>query len=637
MLKKFYNTAIAALLLTLLLSCGLASNDYPTFPKQTGPSTWEYPNNSGSGSGANNVRTKNEGTWYEIFTCSYYDSNGDGIGDIKGITSKLNYLNDGANGSPCKDVNCVKSLHIDGIWLTPIMPSPSYHKYDTTDYMNVDKDFGTIDDVKELVKECHRRGIKLIVDLAVNHTSPLHPWFKAALDEYKKGSLDQFYKYYNFHTSTNKYADVWNEFHDISGHWYRPDEIGLPEATTSDGQYIFYYGAFGKEMPDLNWDNNIVKQEFEKIVSFWLEEVDVDGFRLDATKHVFEVAEWTGNTEKNIAFWTWFADTCRKYKTGAYLVGECLDSEQTILQYHRPGMSSFALFMAQQSGRIANAALMNVNNGDRGNGSLFSDGVLWYAREVKNMNPLATFSPFISNHDFDRSAQYLTMDEERKMAAAMLLLIPGTPFIYYGEEIGLNGWKDNSDKFVRGPMLFSMTDPAGRPKPPDGWELGYGADPDPYNGFSGQGMPAWLARGAAAEQLANPDSLLRYYITVGNLKKKYPWIAYGKTDDNGIVKDSIGQVAAFRVTDDDPQSATFGKSVIIAHNTSREERMEAQGQDWRSGYIKTPNVKGYEAISAHGSSTPVKQIVDPDDLSSVAFWIEPYATVIFREYDGEPK
>ena len=668
MLKKLYNTALSALLLTLFLSCGLASSDYPTFPKITGPSagTWEYPNNNPGNSGPSNTRTRNEGTWYQIFTGSFYSSKNNGQGDIQGIIEKLDYLNDSRKGP--HPLNCEKSLHVDGIWLTPIMPAPSYHKYDTTDYNTIDPAFGTMKDFQALLDECHKRGIKLIVDLAVNHTSPKHQWFINALREYKSGNLTKYSKYYNFHTSKDRDPDRWS-FGDISNHWYRPDEMlsqaDLPEdlrgpdiktppdRDNPDGRYIFSYGAFGPWMPDLNWNNKAVKDEFEKIIKFWLVDIGIDGWRLDATKHIFEVAEWTGDTEKNIAFWTWFAETCRKYKPDTFMVGECLDNDDVILQYHRPGMSSFALGFANDYGRIVQAARLDVNApnyGDR-KGANYSDGVLWFTREVKNMHPLATFSPFLSNHDFDRSSNHLTMDEDRKMGAALLLLIPGTPFMYYGEEIGIVGWKDKdtekgdkdpNDKFVRGPMIFNYTDPGngwvapGRPTPPGDWSPGkwgntqgkHGMPYAPWNDDQGGGG------GGVNQQLLTANSLLRYYIKVGNLKRKYPWIAYGKTDGN-VDKDGVGQVAAFRVTDDDPDSDNFGKSVIIAHNTSKFPRnTEQPGQLWRGGYIKVPNVKGYEAISALGLNKPTVT-VDPGDKT--VFWIEPYATVIFREYDGDPK
>jgi alpha-amylase len=619
--------------LLAFLSCGITL-EYPSFPQPTKPSagTWEYPNNSGPSSPAN-TRTGNEGTWYEIFTGSFYSSKNNGKGDIKGITGNLDYLND--SHTHTAGVECNKSLHIDGIWLTPIMPAPSYHKYDTTDYLNVDPAFGTLADVKELLSECHKRGVKLIVDLAVNHTSPQHSWFLEALEEFKSGNLNRYYNYYNFHTSYNRDPNRWDEFHDISGHWYRPDEMGLPEVKTPGSEYVFYYGAFGREMPDLNWDNSLVKQEFDKIIKFWLVDMGIDGFRLDATKHIYEVGEYTGNTGKNITFWTWFATTCRKYKSNTYMVGECLDGDDIILEYHRPGMSSFALSFANDYGRIIRAALMDVNNGNDRNerkGWNFAEGVLWYSWEVKNRHPLATFSPFLSNHDFDRSSRYLVNDEERKMAAAMLLLVPGTPFMYYGEEIGIRGWKiDGNDKFVRGPMIFEYNDMTGygRPEPPDG---GWTAE---WQGDNAQGMPImWTTPapenkpqgGGVKEQLAMPESLLRYYITVGNYKKKYPWIAWGSTSFEGLNVDSKNQVAAFRITDNDPASQTYGKSVVIAHNTSKNESSDP---GYANGYISVPKAKGYDAISAWGAARKVWD----DEYTPGVYWITPYSTVIFREYD----
>lgn len=128
--------------------------------------------------------------YYEIFVSSFCDSNGDGIGDIGGIISKLDYLNDG-------DPNSGDDLGIDGIWLMPIMPSPSYHKYDVTDYYDIDPQYGTMEDFEKLIAECDKRGIDVIIDLVINHTSSEHPWFKKAKAEIAQGNLDGYAKLYS--------------------------------------------------------------------------------------------------------------------------------------------------------------------------------------------------------------------------------------------------------------------------------------------------------------------------------------------------------------------------------------------------------------------------------------------------------
>ena len=574
----------------------------PSFPTTSVPPTPELPT----------IKTGAEGVWYEIFTCSFYDSNEDKIGDIPGIISKLDYLNDSHSAQHGQNVAqhgaCTESLHIDGIWLTPIMPAPSLHKYDTTDYFDVDPAFGNLTDVRNLRNACHERGIKLIVDLAVNHSSSEHPWFITAKNEWISGSTGTFAEYYNFQIKYDSPGDGWN--------W---------TAQTATGENLWYYGSFGEWMPDFNWDSPKVMAAFERIIEFWLDPVSgigLDGFRLDASKHIYENGRFNGDTGKNIAFWTWFAKVCRKYNPNAYMVGECLDSENTILQYHEPGMSSFALNFANNGGRIGSAA------NDK-NGRFFADGVLWWTNEVKNRSPFATASPFLSNHDFDRSSTFLTDDPHRKMAAALLLMFPGTPFLYYGEEIGLVGRKESDtrgeyrDVYVRGPMYWTNTNIIGRADKlvEEEWVLGHGQ----IESDSGNGV---------AEQLTISDSLLRYYIDVINLKKKYPWIAWGKTDNNDIDVDNKGQIAAYRVTNHDPASPDYGKSVVIVHNSDDSQGYnEPPYPPWYDnifGYVKIPGARRIGGgMCARSTTTDVARY----DEGLEAWWIRPYSTVIFEEFE----
>jgi len=193
-----------------------------------------FPQN-GNGGNSGNVNplfwTGNEGTWYQIFPISFYDSDGDGKGDLPGITQHLWYLSCFLDCPlHLADINagldCNRSLHIDGIWLTPIMLGTSYHKYDTEDYMSVDPDFGTIEDLIKLRDECRKRGIKLIVDLAVNHSSAVHPWFLDALEEFMSGIQSQYSSYYNFRTSRERNPNRVEAF-GTNGQWWRPDEMPL--------------------------------------------------------------------------------------------------------------------------------------------------------------------------------------------------------------------------------------------------------------------------------------------------------------------------------------------------------------------------------------------------------------------------
>lgn len=212
-------------------------------------------------------------TWYEIFVYSFNDSDGDRVGDLQGVISKLDYVSD---------------MGFNGIWLMPIMPSPSYHKYDVTDYQAIDPLYGTMEDFDRLVEECDRRGIKLIIDLVLNHTSSEHPWFTAAceylgqLEEGEEPSAEDcpYYAYYNF----------------VKGNPSSPTyyQVG--------GTDYYYEGAFSDQMPDVNFDCEALRKEFEEIMSFWLNK-GVGGFRLDAVKHFYGEA-----TSKNVEVLTWVND-----------------------------------------------------------------------------------------------------------------------------------------------------------------------------------------------------------------------------------------------------------------------------------------------------------------------------------------
>jgi alpha-amylase len=201
----------------------------------------------------------NATTWYEIFVRSFKDSDGDGIGDFQGIISQLDYLNDG-------NPDTTTDLGITGIWLMPIMPSPSYHGYDITDYLAVNPDYGTMQDFKALLEACHARGIRVIIDFVVNHTSSEHPWFQAAL----KG--DPTYKdYYVWQKKDPATNGPWGQ-----DPWHK--------GTNNE----YYYGAFWGGMPDLNYHNPKVIEEVYAVSDYWVKEVGVDGFRIDAARYLFE-------------------------------------------------------------------------------------------------------------------------------------------------------------------------------------------------------------------------------------------------------------------------------------------------------------------------------------------------------------
>ena len=266
-------------------------------------------------------------TYYEVFVYSFYDSDDDGIGDIKGLTEKLDYINDG-------DDSTTDDLGLNGLWLMPIMPSTTYHKYDVIDYCDIDPEYGTLEDFKALVEECHNRDMTVIIDFVMNHTSSQHEWFLTAC-EYLQGldgkepseSECPYLGYYNF--SKEKVADY---YYQVPGtDWY-------------------YEGKFWSEMPDLNLENEAVRQEFSDIVDFWLE-MGVDGFRLDAAKEYY-----SDNTTANIEVLTWFNDMVKEKKEDAYIVAEVWTEADVYAKYYESGIDSvFDFGFANSDGLIANA------------------------------------------------------------------------------------------------------------------------------------------------------------------------------------------------------------------------------------------------------------------------------------------
>ena len=197
---------------------------------------------------------------YEVFVRSFFDSNGDGIGDLNGLTAKLDYINDGNPASPT-------SLGASCVWLMPVAASPSYHGYDVSDYYRVEPAYGTNADFRRFVAEAHRRGIAVLVDMVLNHSSSRNPWFLAALQD----TASPYRSWYRFSPSPLG-RGPWGE-----QAWHR-----------SPVRAEYYWGVFSSEMPDLNYSTPQVREAAKKIATFWLRQMGVDGFRLDAVPYLVE-------------------------------------------------------------------------------------------------------------------------------------------------------------------------------------------------------------------------------------------------------------------------------------------------------------------------------------------------------------
>ncbi len=361
----------------------------------------------------------NDAVFYQVFVRSFYDSDNDGNGDFKGLIEKLDYLNDG-NPATHDD------LGITGIWLMPIMQSPSYHGYDVTDYRTVEEDYGTNEDFKAFISAAHERGIRVIIEFVMNHTAYDHPWFEDSRN------------------STNDKRDwyVWEE-NDLNwkGSW------GQDVWHSFNGDY--YFGVFWGGMPDLNYYNNSVKNEMFDVAKFWLEDMNVDGFRLDAVRILYENGELQQeDTEATFQLWRDFRDHYKSLKSASFTVGEAWTSTDIISNYvDCTGMDYCFEFGTAYS--ILNA----VRNGN-------VSGLADQMGKAMGAYPYLQFGTFLTNHDMNRVMSELEGNEaQAKFAASLLLTLPGVPFIYYGEEIGMTGVKPDED--IRTPLHWNSNLNAG--------------------------------------------------------------------------------------------------------------------------------------------------------------------------------
>jgi alpha-amylase len=380
---------------------------------------------------AENIADFPHAVTYEIFVRSFADSDGDGIGDIIGMTQKLDYL---------------QKLGIQGIWLMPIMPSPTYHKYDVTDYKDIHPDYGTLDDFKTFVQEAHARNIAVVIDMIINHTSNEHPWFM----ESSKGKGNPYRDYYVWADEAT-IEEVSSLVKEATG-----DSDNREQWHSFEGQEEKYYGFFWGGMPDLNFDNPKVREEIYDIGRFWLEEVGVDGFRLDAAKHIFE----DHRAEDNHAFWIEFRHEMQKIKPDVYLVGEVWADTETLAPY-LPGLPSMfnfdlafsILHMLNHEKNIS--AMVKGHSTEIKEDVPFEQAFVNIQQKYKTVTSDFVDAIFLSNHDQNRIMSVLGNDMPKaKQAVAILLSLPGTPYLYYGEEIGMKGMKP--DPNIREPFIWDI-------------------------------------------------------------------------------------------------------------------------------------------------------------------------------------
>ncbi|MFC6999440.1 alpha-amylase family glycosyl hydrolase [Rufibacter roseus] len=360
----------------------------------------------------------NDAVFYQIFVRSFYDSNGDGQGDFKGMMQKLDYLNDG-------DPATTTDLGITGIWLMPMKESPSYHGYDVTNYYATEPDYGSMADFEAFLAAAHARGIKVIIDFVMNHSSDQHPWFIESASNLTNPKRN-WYRWSDTHPGYN-------------GPW------GQNVWHLRNGKY--YYGLFWGGMPDLNWENAELKASMWDITRFWLNK-GVDGYRIDAVKYLDETGSQLENTEENFRILEEFNQVVKMANPNAVTVGEAWSSTPSVVPYVQNDRLDLA-FEFDLSSAIINS--VRNNNPSALNNQL---------NLVNRLYPKLQYATFLTNHDQNRVMGELYGNmEHMKQAAALYLAMPGVPFLYYGEEVGMLGSGADEDK--RKPMQWNPEVKAG--------------------------------------------------------------------------------------------------------------------------------------------------------------------------------
>lgn len=441
-----YKVWVLALVLCFLVITPLAAQDTPATDAAATP-WW------------------NDRVFYEVFVRSFQDSDGDGIGDLQGLISKLDYLND---GDPATNTD----LGITGIWLMPIFESPSYHGYDVTDYMQVNADYGTNDDFRQLMSEAHERGIAVIIDMVINHTSRQHPWFRAA--ETPGSQYDQWYRW-----SGSKPGQIGPWGQQV---WYK------------DGNRYFY-AVFWDGMPDLNLRNPAVTQEVNEIALFWLQDMGADGFRLDGARYYVEDENKLASSPGNLTWLTRYHHYVESVSPDALLLGEVWTSDFEVSVYLPESLDLVFGF---------DLATGMVSAAKSGTGS----NMAHLQEQALRLYPPNQYAAFLTNHDQDRLMNQLGQNQDKaRVAAALLLTNPGVPFIYYGEEVGMTGTKP--DECIRTPMQWDSSQPTAA-------------------FISGKNCRTNQDTFNVAAQTDDPSSLLSHYRSLIQLRDEHPALRTGE-------------------------------------------------------------------------------------------------------------
>ncbi len=494
-----------------------------------------------------------ESVVYQIYPRSFYDSNADGVGDLRGIIQKLDYL---------------KKLGVNVIWLSPVYKSPNDDNgYDISDYQDIMTEFGTLADWDEMLSEMHKRGIKLVMDLVVNHSSDEHPWFQEA----RKSKDNPYRDYYIWHPPKDgKEPNNWVSF--FGGSAWQFDEL--------TGEY--YLHLFTRKQPDLNWENPKVRAEVYKMMDWWLQK-GIDGFRMDVINMISKVPGLPDAPATNADRYQWGG---RYFINGPRLMEFLTEmKEQVLSKYDILTVGETPAVTTQDAIMIANedtGALKMVfqfeHMGlDSASGEDSRRNVHpWKLRDLKNVmtrwqNDLESHawnSIYLANHDQPRAVSRFGNDRQFRVESAKLLatfthMLQGTPYIYQGEEIGMtNVAFDSIDDYRDVETLNMYKEVVGEKgwnpqetlkiihaksrdnaRTPIQWTAGEQA------GFT-RGIP-WIKVNPnhteinVEQALNDPNSIFYYYQKLIQLRKENPVIVYGKYD---LILDEHEEIYAFTRT-----------------------------------------------------------------------------------------
>ncbi len=529
-----------------------------------------------------------EGVVYQIYPRSFYDSNGDGVGDLRGILQKLDYL---------------KELGIDVVWLCPVYKSPNDDNgYDISDYQDIMHEFGTLADWEKLLAEMHRRGIRLVMDLVVNHTSDEHPWFQ----ESRKSKDNPYRDFYIWRPAGDGHEpNNWRSF--FSGSAWEYDE--------QTDEYFLH--LFSKKQADLNWENPQVREEIYKMMDWWLQK-GIDGFRMDV---INMLSKAPGLPDAPIVTNDRYQFGGQYFINGPRLSEFLAEMKQKVLsRYDILTVGETPLVSTQDAIEIANeetGALKMVFQFEHmdlsrdigvkleaSHSSRLLELKAVMSRWQKDLEGRAWNSIYLGNHDQPRSVSQFGDDgtyrvESAKLLATFIHTLQGTPYIYQGDEIGMTNVAFDSIEEYRDIATRNMyreaveekrLDPAQilkvvHAKSRDNARTPVQWDSTEHAGFTA-GTP-WIKVNPnykeinVAEALADPDSIFHYYKKLIQLRRENPVIVYGTY---GLILDSHEEIYAFtRTLEEDrllvilnfsrnsprftlPETISFGSAELLINN-----------------------------------------------------------------------